>query len=387
MIASLFLSLLLLSDTPQKPGEVVTAPWGSIELDAKRPATYRLVVTQWPDSGGLALPTPFPHLMSGVWKDAKAAAPITFEFNEDATKLAILPPVGEKKVGAEMLLQTSAKTQQFLDGRILFNAADATVVGDTAKLEKHPGNARIGFWSKVQDYVTWNYDATRWGKYQALLTYSTAAPDGAEIELEFGGEKLKGILPSTGSWYRYTTLDLGSLYLAKGGKTTLTVRCTKLTGPAAMNLKGVSLIPACEGKPPVQSVSGDITLNSRDSIVEGTVLRYEPDPKKLTLGYWVKPTDAGVWRFTVTKGGEYDVEILQGCGAGQGGSDMRLECGGQTLSFIVEDTGHFQNFKPRDIGRIKFEKAGEYELRVAPQKIAKAAAMDLREVKLIPVVK
>jgi hypothetical protein len=52
------------------------------------------------------------------------------------------------------------------------------------------------------------------------------------------------------------------------------------------------------------------------------------------------------------------------------------------LKFVVEDTGHFQNFKPREIGTLSFEKAGRYTLEVRPRKKAAAAVMDLRAVTL-----
>jgi hypothetical protein len=52
---------------------------------------------------------------------------------------------------------------------------------------------------------------------------------------------------------------------------------------------------------------------------------------------------------------------------------------------IVEDTGHFQNFKARTIGTVKFEQPGRYTLTVRPRTKAKAAVMDLRQVTLKPV--
>lgn len=76
------------------------------------------------------------------------------------------------------------------------------------------------------------------------------------------------------------------------------------------------------------------------------------------------------------------MEILQGCGKGQGGSEVELSVGEQVLTFTVEDTGHFQNFKMREIGPLTFDKPGRYTLTVKPRKKAAAAVMDLREVTL-----
>jgi hypothetical protein len=59
---------------------------------------------------------------------------------------------------------------------------------------------------------------------------------------------------------------------------------------------------------------------------------------------------------------------------------------GQKLKMVVEDTGHFQNFKAREIGTISIDKPGRYTLRVQPITKAKAAVMDLRQVTLKAVV-
>jgi hypothetical protein len=128
-----------------------------------------------------------------------------------------------------------------------------------------------------------------------------------------------------------------------------------------------------------------ILLHGRDATVRGTTLRYEPAEKKQTLGYWVRPSDAAEWQFTATRPGPYDVEVLQGCGPGQGGSEVLIDVADQEIRFVVEDTGHFQNFKPRLVGRVELPAAGVYRLTVTPERIAKQAAMDLRQVRLIPV--
>ena len=192
-------------------------------------------------------------------------------------------------------------------------------------------------------------------------------------------------LPPSGSWYRYGSIPLGEIYYPKAEKRTIRVRAVEKSGAAVMNLKAVCLVPACEGKPPVQGDDGTITLHSRDATVHGVMLRYEPDPKKITLGYWVRPTDAASWQFEVRNPGEFEVEVHQGCGTGQGGSEVAVSLGDQKLTFVVEETGHFQNFKPRTIGRIKIPAAGWSELRVGPTKIAKGAALDIRQIILRPV--
>jgi hypothetical protein len=139
---------------------------------------------------------------------------------------------------------------------------------------------------------------------------------------------------------------------------------------------------------PAQAADGTVTLHGREALVRGSVLRYETAAAKQTLGFWTAPGDAAVWSFTLNQAGEFEVEVLQGCGPGQGGSVMSVvfDAGAaeSRLSFVVEDTGGFQRFRPRVIGRVQLA-GGGHALRIQPQSIAKAAACDIRQVRLVPV--
>jgi len=138
---------------------------------------------------------------------------------------------------------------------------------------------------------------------------------------------------------------------------------------------------------PEPAADGTVTLHGRDATVLGTTLRYETAEAKQTLGFWTKAADAAAWTFTVTEPGEFDVEVLQGCGKGQGGSPMSVVFdpgpAQARLAFTVEDTGGFQQFRPRVIGRVRLA-AGDHLLRIQPERIAKAAACDIRQVRLVP---
>jgi hypothetical protein len=136
--------------------------------------------------------------------------------------------------------------------------------------------------------------------------------------------------------------------------------------------------------PNPQGADGKITMHAKTAQVHGVMLRYEPLPHKDTLGYWVNANDWASFEFTVKTPGKFTLEILQGCGKGQGGSEVEISVGEQVLKFTVEDTGHFQNFKPRDLGTVTIDKAGRYTLNVKPKKKAAAAIMDIRQITLLP---
>jgi len=357
--------------------------WGRIDDAAAGLGRYVFVVDRWPADGRLAVPTGFPQLV----RAAAGAENLAVEYNTDATAVAVLAPAAGAPGAVQV--ETADETRQFDDGRIVLTARTAVVDGTKAKLESHPGNHRIGFWSNAADTVSWTWKPTRWGAYDVHLTHSSASPSGSEIEVAVGDTPLECRLESTGNWYRYTTLPLGRVAIPTTGDLVIRVRCTTLVGGAVMNLKAVTLTPACEGTPPHQAPDGTVTLHGRDATVRGTMLRWEPAEKKQTLGFWTRATDAAEWTFSIGAPGTFDVEVLQGCGTGQGGSEMAIDLDSgrpqaATVTFAVEDTGGFQAFKPRTVGRVTIDAVGDHMLRVQPRTIAKKAACDIRQIRLVP---
>jgi len=173
--------------------------------------------------------------------------------------------------------------------------------------------------------------------------------------------------------------------LVLGAAIAAVVAASGLSTPAAAG----EATPAAPGMRVVTpSDDGTIVLSGSVATIRGTTLRWEPQEKKRTLGFWTRAEDAAEWTFAVAAAGGYDVEVLQGCGKGQGGSEMTVSLdpaadAAQTIPFVVEDTGGFQEFRARTVGRLTLT-AGEHVLRVKPERIAKAAACDIRQIRLVP---
>ena len=129
----------------------------------------------------------------------------------------------------------------------------------------------------------------------------------------------------------------------------------------------------------VEGANTLIFLEARDAQVKATKMKYEEPPQKDTLGFWVNAADTASWTFQAPKAGTYRVTVLQGCGKGNGGSVVALDTKQGSCEFTVEETGHFQRFVPREVGKLTLV-AGENTLTVRPVKKAKAAVMDLRRV-------
>jgi arylsulfatase A-like enzyme len=136
-------------------------------------------------------------------------------------------------------------------------------------------------------------------------------------------------------------------------------------------------------QPSVTPATGDIRLHAKDARIHAKTMRYEPEPHKNVLGYWTNTDDWAEWEFDVAEAGDYEIEFQQGCGKGSGGAEVAVEVAGQTLTFTVQETGHFQHMIQRFIGKVQLP-AGKHTLTVKPRSKPGVAVMDLRRVVLRP---
>ncbi len=259
----LFLSFLsvffVISKTLGQSSATNTVPqptWGRIIPATNSTGIIRLEVRTWPADGKLPLHTPFPNFTAAHLLDGLKREPLNWIFNDDATRLHLeVPAQAPATLPPTIALETAEKTGQFIDGRIVFSALDASVQGNKAKLESNPGNYRIGFWTDPADSVSWDFKPTRWGMYDLELSFSADGGDGTELQFDVAGQTFHVTRPSTAS-------------------------CGALKGSAVMNLKAVMLRPAPEGKAITQEASGALTLLARDATTHSVMLRYEPATNK-----------------------------------------------------------------------------------------------------------
>ncbi len=149
------------------------------------------------------------------------------------------------------------------------------------------------------------------------------------------------------------------------------------------------LIEEC--KPIEASGDGSLFLPAHFATTAGDKIRYEPQPFKNTVGYWAGLENTATWNLNIVKPGKFNVAILQGCGSDNGGgtAEVTLSRVGSSneavasIEFEVQETGHFQNFIWRHLGEVSLKEAGEYQLRIRPKNLKRAALMDVRAVHLI----
>tara|TARA_R110002095_G_scaffold86825_1_gene75595 strand:- start:4000 stop:4839 length:840 start_codon:yes stop_codon:yes gene_type:complete len=221
-----------------------------------------------------------------------------------------------------------------------------------------------------------------WGTISAL-------PTGLKLEISKSVSSHKIQIPRMNNRVKaiYFAQDAGKKPLTlKPGITEWEIQLpqTDLTLPASVIVE-FNEAPYLPIEPAViqENAAMQLVLDAKDAIVHGELLRFEPQPHKNTVGYWANEQDWCEWKLDLKSSGVFDVYLLQGCGKGQGGSEVQLSVGEQKLNFVVEDTGHFQNFKERHIGKVQLNQSGVLTLQVKPIQKARNAVMDVRQIRLV----
>ena len=109
-------------------------------------------------------------------------------------------------------------------------------------------------------------------------------------------------------------------------------------------------------------------------------MRYEPKAEKNCLGFWTDEKDWAEWKFDITSPGKFKVTVVQGCGGGNGGSEVAVLINDQTLKFTVDETGGFQNWKERDLGTVDLKEIAEHKLAIKPINRTGKAVMDIQKI-------
>jgi hypothetical protein len=189
-----------------------------------------------------------------------------------------------------------------------------------------------------------------------------------------------GYFPEGGDWEYFVT-DTTSTKLTEHGKLQHCAECHARQKDHEYLMRHAYLR---DGR---QLDDGKIVLHSsKVHIAPGAKkLLYEKPEKKNTLGYWVHQEDSAYWNFLLVKPRKFQVEVLQGCGKGSGGSQVEIAVDDSKLVFAVEDTGHFQNFKSRHIGTLELKTPGQQKLTIRALSKPGQAVMDLRQMVLHPI--
>jgi alpha-L-fucosidase len=220
-------------------------PWGrcTAKTDGDSTVIY-LHVFDWPADSrltvpGLVQPVQSAELLAG-------GGPLAFEPRPDGIVLtlpatapdAICPVIKLRVKGRPEMVQAPVIADP--DGVIRLLPEDASLSGNTLKIEEQGEQSHIGFWTNPEDSVSWKLRAGHEGSY--LVQIESAAPAGGAVVLVQGIGKLAYSVPQTESYRSFTTTKVGEITLHKGADLTLTLR-PLVDGWKPVNIRKVELIP------------------------------------------------------------------------------------------------------------------------------------------------
>jgi hypothetical protein len=126
------------------------------------------------------------------------------------------------------------------DLSITLHAHDSTVHGVNLRYEFRPDKNTLGYWSNPKDWVSWDFEVEKPGKF--VVVAMQGSPVTKEIEITVAGQTIHYSTRNTGSYHTFTFLEVGTVTVDKAGTYTLTVKPKAATGPV-MDLRQVILLP------------------------------------------------------------------------------------------------------------------------------------------------
>lgn len=138
-------------------------------------------------------------------------------------------------------------------------------------------------------------------------------------------------------------------------------------------------------KPRVIETEGDGTLRLLADSCEiyGPELEYMLEDR--ALGYWHQTSDYCVWKLKAARGGTFAVLIEWSCAPESANNAFELKVGESRLRNRVPSSGSWQRHRWGSFGYVEL-KRGEQTVTIRPLPGIHRALMDLREVRLVPVV-
>jgi arylsulfatase A len=159
-----------------------------------------------------------------------------------------------REVGAQMMLPNPTYQPpiapagkvipQQRDGTIELHARDVTIHGTTVRYEPQPHKNTIGFWTRVEDWVSWDFTVTQPGEFRLeILQGCGTGSGGAQVEYSVAGQTILDTVVETGGFQNFVVRPLGVVKISQPGQYTLNVRPRTRPGKAVQDLRQATLRP------------------------------------------------------------------------------------------------------------------------------------------------
>ena len=135
-------------------------------------------------------------------------------------------------------------THQHADGTITLLATNAVTHGNTIRYEPQPHKNTIGYWTRAEDWVSWDFKVSHPGTFDVTLTQACGkGSGGSEVIFSIGAQTIHDIVPDTGAFTNWTNRTIGTFTLNEKGAYTISVKPIKKPGLAVMDLRQIALTP------------------------------------------------------------------------------------------------------------------------------------------------
>ena len=127
---------------------------------------------------------------------------------------------------------------------VRLEASLAEVNGTMLRYEPPPHKNTLGYWTRAEDWVRWDFAIKQTGRYEIeLLQGCGKGSGGAEVLVSVGGQAFTHVVEDTGHFQNFVPRVVGVVNLEKAGRHTLTVKPRTKPGVAVMDLRAVTLRP------------------------------------------------------------------------------------------------------------------------------------------------
>ena len=109
------------------------------------------------------------------------------------------------------------------------------------RYELKPEKNTLGWWSNPKDWVSWDFELKKAGKYIVVVMYGSGG--GKDIEVGVADQKLNFTTKDTGGYHTFTFFEAGRVTFDNPGVQTLTVKPSIKTGGGVMDLRQIILLP------------------------------------------------------------------------------------------------------------------------------------------------
>jgi alpha-L-fucosidase len=221
-------------------------PWGRCTT---RSGTLYLHVMDWPADGALLVP--------GLRNEVRRAAPLHAPQTVlpvraahdgvviDVRSMAPHPPVTvlAMEVAGDAVVDI-VPIRAGSDGSLTLDADGAELRGMQIRCETIDGRRNIGFWTDRQAQAAWAIELASVASYRVELTLACDdASAGSEFVIQADGGMIRGVVPATGGWRNFITLDAGTIVMDAAGRLNLVIGSGASFNGALMNLRQVRLLP------------------------------------------------------------------------------------------------------------------------------------------------